>query len=247
MKTIRLETMYEYNDGSKTEILAHAPSKSFLRQARIALTEQLSERVEDPVCKAHLADSFDVYINWNWFSWHKERHLMLPLVLEPKSDAFLLLEFFLTWEFRQPGRESVPYPWMEYADGELRFQIVADPFDVRKMNAEIPMVAAPVIRKGESGLPFDYQIRTTDGTVQITFRNAVTDADLKTVEGIADAFFRKYNETREDKIHNMEQPQIYREKNVRFNVDFGGAPIGAVTELIFSFRSVDGIKKIVIQ
>lgn len=59
MKTIKLDIAYDYFGGVyRTALLANPPSKSFLKQARIALTEQLSELIEDPICRARLADVF---------------------------------------------------------------------------------------------------------------------------------------------------------------------------------------------
>lgn len=249
MRTIKLETMYEYNDGSKTKILAKPPSKSFLAQARIALTKWLSGCIEDPLYQTHLTEYFEVSINWGWFWRHTEKELMLPLKFGPKNSPLVLLEIYLVWKFRQPDCEQVPYPWLDYVDGELCFQVIADSVDIKHMNMEIPMVVAPVIRKKESGLPYDYQVKafSTDGTVQISFQESVTEKELKAVESIQNQFFTEYNENHEEKVHNIEPPKIFHANSVRFDVDFADTPMAAIIELIRSFQTIEGIKKIVFQ
>lgn len=246
-KAIKFETLYEFQKGNKPQILANPPSKSFLTQARIALTEQLAEWIEDSFCKAHFVECLDILIDWSGVSRSAGEKPLLPLLVEPKSDAYILLECSLSWAYRQPGRTEIPYPWLDYAGGDLRFRLIADPLDVRKMNAEIPELVTPVIRTNESGLPYDYRIKTHDGTMQIVFRGPVTDADLNAVGAISDRFFAEYNETHENKIHDIETPRKHREKSVCFGVDFGGATAAAVVDLIGSFRSVEGIRKIIFQ
>ncbi len=249
MKTIKLDTMYEYYGGKKTTILtlAKPPSKSFLMQARIAITKLLMEHIDNPDHRAHLTDYLDVVIDWSWFSRNEEKELMLPLLLEPKNDAFILLSFCLFWSFKQSAGERVPYPWMEFRNDDLCFHLLADPFDIKKMNEDLSMIIIPIIRGKDSGLSYDYQITTTDGTMRIFFQDSVTETQLKAVETILNSFFASYNQTHEVKIHNVELPHKYRDKCVRFDVDFGGSPITAPTELIRSFQPVKGIKKIVFQ
>ncbi len=248
MKTIKLDIAYDYFGGVyRTAFLANPPSKSFLKQARIALTEQLSERIEDPICRARLADDFDVVLDWSLLAKNPKERRLLPLKLEPKSDACVLLSFGMVWDYQQPGREGFPAPWLDYPDGELLFGIVAAPDEIRRMNAEIPSAVSPIIRKEESGLPYDYLIKTHDGTVQILFRDAVTEPKEKIVAEILNRFFTKYNETHEDKIHEIGSPKKQGDKRVVFNADFGGAPIDAVNQMIRSFEAVEGIKKITFQ
>lgn len=246
-KAITLETLYEFQKGDKPEILAYPPSKSFLAQARIELTEQLTDRIENPFCRAHFAECLDARIDWSGLSRFAGKKPVLPLLVEPKSDALILLECCLGWAYRQPGHTEIPYPWLDYAEGDLQFCLIADSLEVKRMNAELPEVVTPVIRKKESGLPYDYRIKTHDGTAQIVFFDPVTDVEQSAVGEVLDRFFTEYNRTHEHKIHNVESPRKHREKTVCFDVDFGGAPAEAVVELIGSFRSVGGIRKIVFQ
>lgn len=245
-KTIKLETLYAFQKGDKPKILQKPPSKSFLALARIALTEQLGKRMKDAFCQKHFTECLDVQINWdrNWFSRHSGS--ILPLLLEPKSDAYILLEFCLAWENRSPGCTEIPYPWLDYSKDDLNFRLIADPFDIKKMNEEISEVVTPVIRKQETGLPYDYQIKTHDGTMKIVFINPVTDAERKAVRRVLNRFYTEYNNTHEHKINFVDEPHKQSEKHLCFNVDFGGASAEAVVEMIYSFRSIEGIRRIVL-
>lgn len=96
-------------------------------------------------------------------------------------------------------------------------------------------------------MPFAYQIRSCeDGQLLLYPTEAFDEREEDAIRKAVEEFFDQWNEANETKIHYLGSLKRTK-RHIRIPIDFGGCSRDAVKELIYRFRNMNNIKKIVFR
>lgn len=233
MKVLRL------SDG--IYIFEEVPSRSFVRKLAISATEKIGKFLPD-VHKSHLTDIFELRFE----KYQKSYKNKMILSIEAKNTAFVINHFVVVWK---SDLRDIVYPWEDVSNISLKFEFVFSQSDINVINRFAHQLYFPITKAKESGLPFDYQLKSinSEGKLVFTFSRELSKHDIAWLNDILNNFHQEYNKKHEEKISYIGQIVLSSPKRAVTILDGGGTTVSSITECIHAFKECSFIKKIVFQ
>ena len=223
------------------------PSKSFLKKLSSALTVQISCSIKSEELKSVFTDVIDLSFNKYGIQYDLLQPFELCMRIEAKNSPLVISEFTVVWNLKNYDKETPVYPWSDVSKIDIEFDMKITEEDLRKLNYLLPFLYTPVVTSIDSGLPYDYQIKSQmpDGNLSFCFNDSFEHKNIEELYFTLKEFVDHHNDNSETKIHYMGNMKITKNNRMRVTMDFGACTTEIIKECIYAFDKFSFIKKII--
>jgi hypothetical protein len=222
------------------------PSQSFLKKLSLSLTKQISGLINDQKFKACFTDILELSFYNHGVKYNTSCPMSVFMCLEAKNQPLIVSNFQVDWT-PISNNKFIVYPWDDIREIEVEFAINISSDEIKKLNYLLPYLYTPIIYPDESGLTYEYQIKSqsSDGTLVFYPIDEFENEYINELMVKLHDFFQKYNDTNDKKIHDIGDFKKYKNGTIAVNVDFSSCSQDAIISCLYSFKNMHYIKKIV--
>ena len=223
------------------------PSKSFMKKLSVALTAQILCLIDSEDLKNSFTDIIEVAFDNFCRQYNPLRPSELFMKIEAKNSPLGISNIIVFWKPKDYDGEELIYPWSDVSKIDIDFEMKISKDELKRFNYLLPLLYAPIISSADSGLPYDYQIKsqTTDGTLLFYCNDTFEQKDRQELEFKLNDFVKCYNESNEKKVHYIGPIRVLKSNRICVDIDFSSCSKESIKECIYAFKEFSFIKKIV--